>query len=356
MQHRGDARDAEGASGSESGRPSTDVVDDRVDDRAGDRPTSGSGVGAAGTSFLDRVGTAPISWGICEVPGWGAQLPPDRTLAEMASLGLHATELGAVGYLPEDPAALRSVLERHGLALIGGFNALALADPDRAEEQLATADRSAAVLAAGGARYFVSCAVSDPDDWQRPALDDAAWSALVHNLAAIDRVCERHGLLHVFHPHVDSLVETAEEVERVLSACDVPFVLETGHLLIGGYDPLRFAREHRDRVGLVHLKDVRLDLIDDLRSRRITLMAAVQAGIFPSLGDGGAPIAEVIAELERSGYDGWYVIEQDVALTDGFPADGEGPIRDVARSVAYLRSIESSIAADHHHHKGEEPA
>jgi inosose dehydratase len=310
----------------------------------------------AAPSFLERVGTAPISWGICEVPGWGAQLPPERTLAEMASLGLRTTEMGAVGYLPEDPAALRQLLERHGMGLIGGFNALALADPERSAEQLAAADRSAAVLASGGAQFFVSCVVTDPADWRRPGLDDAGWTTMVTNLAEIDRICARHGLVHVFHAHVDSLVETAEEIERLVESSDVAFVLETGHFLIGGYDPLRFVREHRDRIGLVHLKDVRLDLVDDLRTRRLSLMEAVQAGIFPSLGNGGAPIAAVIDELERTGYDGWYVIEQDVALTDGLPAVGEGPIRDVARSVAYLRSIENSIVTDHHHNKGDTPA
>jgi inosose dehydratase len=305
---------------------------------------------------MERTGTAPISWGICEVPGWGAQLPPERMLAEMASLGLRTTELGSVGYLPSDPVALRDLLGTYGMALTGGFNALALADADRSNEQLAAADRSAAVLAAGGAKYFVTCVVSDPDSWQRPVLDDGNWATMVANLAELDRICERHGLVHVFHAHVDSLVETADEIERLLDASDVLFVLETGHFLIGGYDPLRFVTEHRDRIGLVHLKDVRLDLIEDLRTRRLTLMEAVQAGIFPSLGDGGAPIAAVIAELERTGYDGWYVIEQDVALTDGLPADGDGPIRDVARSVAYLRSIEDSIVTDHQYNKGDKPA
>lgn len=313
-----------------------------------------AGCGTRG-SFLHRVGAAPISWGICEVPGWGAQLAPERTLAEMASLGFSATELGSVGYLPTDPAELRSMLAAHGLTLSGGFNALALADPARRDEQLRTAARSAALLAAAGADYFVTCVVSDPDEWQRPELDDEHWATMVAQIDAVGAICADHGLAHVLHPHVDSLIETAEEVERLLDASPVPFVLETGHLLIGGYDPLRFAREHRDRVGLVHLKDVALHLIDDLCSRRLTLMQAVQAGIFPSLGEGGAPILDVVTELERTGYDGWYVVEQDVALTDGLPADGEGPIRDVARSVAYLRSIDSAIAAGHHHHEGETP-
>src|SRR5690606_12883188 len=134
----------------------------------------------------------------------------------------------------------RTLLGRHGLELIGGFNALALADPDRSEQQLAVAARSAAVLAQGGARCFVTCAVSDPGDWQRPTLDDRAWATLARNLGLIDTICADHGLTQVFHPHVDSLVETADEVERLLATSTVSFVLETGPLLIGGYDPLRF--------------------------------------------------------------------------------------------------------------------
>ncbi|MEL0075951.1 MAG: hypothetical protein VW708_07440, partial [Ilumatobacter sp.] len=93
------------------------------------------------SSFLARVGSAPISWGICEVPGWGEQLSSTRVLTEMAGLGLPATELGSVGYLPTDPAELRSLLDSHGLRLTGGFNALTLTDPARRDEQLEVAER-----------------------------------------------------------------------------------------------------------------------------------------------------------------------------------------------------------------------
>lgn len=304
---------------------------------------------------MDRVGSAPISWGICEVPGWGAQLPVERVLTEMASLDLVATELGSVGYLPTDAGELTELLGRFGMRLTGGFNALVLHDPDRADAMLDQARRSADLLAAAGASTFVSCAVSDPGDWQRPALDDDAWSTMFDGLAAVDDLCRDRGLVQAFHPHVDSLVETAPEIERVLASTTVGFVLETGHMLIGGLDPLGFAIDQVERVALVHLKDVNVDLIDPLNRDDITLMEAVQAGIFPSLGTGGAPIAEVVRTLESSGYRGRYVIEQDAALTDGLPADGEGPVRDVQSSVAYLQSIADAIELDTHN-KGEIPA
>ena len=307
-------------------------------------------------TLLDRVGSAPISWGICEVPGWGAQLPVERVLREMAELDLTATELGSIGYLPTDPHELRDLLDRFGMELTGGFNALCLHDETRTDEMLALATASADRLAAAGATHFVTCAVSDPEDWQRPALTEANWATLFDNLTRLDVLCRERGLVQAFHPHVDSVVETAPETQRVLDSTSVGFVLETGHMLIGGMDPLAFAVDHVDRVALVHLKDVTMDLIEPLNRDELTLMQAVQAGIFPPLGDGGAPIAEVIRALEGAGYEGRYVIEQDAALTDGLPADGDGPVRDVRSSVAYLQSVAKTIDTPlETHNKGEKP-
>lgn len=308
------------------------------------------------STFIDRVGSAPISWGICEVPGWGAQLPVDRVLSEMAALGLTSTELGSVGYLPTDPGALRDLLGQFGMTLTGGFNALVLHDAGRTDEMLRVVGTSAARLAEAGATNFVTCAVSDPDDWQRPALTETEWETLYANIGRIDDVCREVGLVQALHPHVDSIIETAPEIRRILEFTTVGFVLETGHMLIGGIDPLAFAVDHVDRVALVHLKDVDVTLVEALNEDRMTLMQAVQAGIFPSLGAGGAPIAAVIEALEGAGYRGRYVIEQDAALTEGLPAIGEGPVRDVQSSVAFLQSIARSIDESlDTHNKGDIP-
>src|SRR3954466_5549492 len=68
-----------------------------------------------------RLAAGPISWGVCEVPGWGLQLSPDRVFSEMAGLGITATELGPLGWLPTDVREARAVLDRYGLRLVGGF-------------------------------------------------------------------------------------------------------------------------------------------------------------------------------------------------------------------------------------------
>src|SRR6188508_954824 len=79
---------------------------------------------------LDRVAGAPISWGVCEVPGWGWQYDPATVLTQMRELGLRAIEFGPEDFLPEAPEAKAAVLGRHGLAAVGQFVPVVLHDPD----------------------------------------------------------------------------------------------------------------------------------------------------------------------------------------------------------------------------------
>jgi len=102
-----------------------------------------------------RIGTAPISWGACEIPKWGEQLPYARVLDEMAACGYEGTELGPWSYLPTDPATLRGELDARKLALAGAFCPVTLHDPDRREASLRTARETIDLLAAAGAPVLV---------------------------------------------------------------------------------------------------------------------------------------------------------------------------------------------------------
>ena len=289
--------------------------------------------------FLARVATAPISWGICEVPGWGAMMPTDRVLDEMTALGLYGTELGAPGFLPDDPVKLRAVLDSHGMELLGAFTPLEAHDPARRSATLDHARAQARLLSAAGAGLMVTALVQD-EQWSVPRrLSPAEHRYLVETLALVDEVCVEHGVRQVLHPHVQTLVETADDVNRVLDSCDVSWCLDTGHLAIGGVDPVEFARDAVTRVGHVHLKDVRLDLVPSVLSREVSLMHATQAGLFTPLGQGDVDIAGVIETLESAGYAGSYVIEQDTAIVGPLPEEGEGPIQGVRTSLQYLAEV-----------------
>jgi inosose dehydratase len=291
------------------------------------------------SDFLSRVASAPISWGICEVPGWGAMLPTPRVLAEMSGMGMTATELGAPGFLPTDPDAVKAELAEYGMTLMGGFTPVVLHDPAQRQATIDAATATARLFQRAGATKFVSAVVQDMD-WSVPrplTIDEQKHMAEMFRV--IDEICEEHGLQQVLHSHVQTLVETKDDVDRVLDTCDVNWCLDTGHMAIGGVDPVAFAKEAMDRVGHVHLKDVRLDMVPSVLSREVTLMHAVQNGLFTNLGAGDVDIAGVIQTLEAAGYQGWYVIEQDTALTDGLPAEGEGPLADVRSSMQYLTDV-----------------
>lgn len=283
---------------------------------------------------MERLAAAPISWGVCEVPGWGRQLAPERVFGEMAALGVRATELGPIGYLPFDPAAIREQLDQHGLRLVGGFVPLVLHEP---ELDCAEAERIAAVLAAAGAEVFNAAVVAD-QDWSPPhELDDDGFRRVAHHLAEVERRVAEHGLTLALHPHVGTQVETAADVERMLTLSDVGWCLDTGHLLIGGVDPAVFARQHGERVVHVHLKDVDEAVADRLRRGELSLVQAVQAGLFRPLGAGDVRVTEVLNGLD--GYERWLVLEQDTALTGEEPPVGSGPVIDVRTSIEYLHTL-----------------
>lgn len=291
------------------------------------------------SDFLGRIASAPISWGICEVPGWGAMLPTPRVLGEMSALGLPATELGAPGFLPDTPEAVRETLSQFDMTLIGGFTPFVLHDPARRAEAIAEARRVAGLFQRAGATEIVSAVVLD-ENWSIPRpLDRDEQRHMLEMFGVIDEICAEHGLQQVLHPHVQTMVETADDMNRVLDGCDVKWCLDTGHMALGGQDPVAFAREAADRVGHVHLKDVNMSLAPALMGREITIMQGVQQGLFTPLGQGDVAIAEVVEVLEGSGYRGWYVIEQDTAILGEMPAEGQGPVTSVQASMDYLRTV-----------------
>lgn len=257
----------------------------------------------------------------------------------MKALGFTRTELGATGWLPADGARLQAILAQHDMRLLAAFIPLVLHDPSQADRARTEARAAARLLAGSGACYFNTAPVTSPDWQPRHELTAEEWNHLYGMVDEIDAICREHGLVQVIHEHVDCVIETADEIQTLLDNTDVSFVVDTGHLAIGGYDPVKFVEKHPERVGLVHLKDTNLAIAERLNNDEITLMEAVQAGLFTALGQGDLDVAGVITKLEQGDYRGWYVIEQDCAIMGDLPPNGEGPVRDVATSLEFLRRL-----------------
>ena len=171
-----------------------------------------------------HVAAAPISWGVCEVPGWGYQLSRERVLGEMAELGVVATELGPDGFLPEDPVGCSELLASFGLSALGGFVTLVLHEP--AVDPLPEAKRSLDRLVRTGAEVMVVAAVSGQEGYdQALELGAAGWATLLANLDKVAQLAETAGVTMGLHPHVGTLVEGPDEVRaraRGLLCAPVP--------------------------------------------------------------------------------------------------------------------------------------
>jgi inosose dehydratase len=293
-------------------------------------------------NLMERLAGAPISWGVCEVPGWGIELTPDRVLSEMRQLGLTATEIGADGYLPSDPGALRELLRCHELQMIGGFVPLVIHIASQERATIDAAHRAARLMSDAGGTIFVTAAVADWNWGPHTALDASEWRRSANMLTTIDEIVGEYGMTQAIHPHLNTILETRDEIQQLLEVSDVGWTLDTGHMLIGGQNPLEFVTDAFDRIRHVHLKDVHLDMAAPVLAGRQSIMEGVQAGMFCNLGQGDVPIADVVRELEISGYDHWYVLEQDAAITTGEPEVGSGPLLDVQTSIEYLKQIEAS--------------
>lgn len=270
-----------------------------------------------------RVANAPLSYGAFEVTvGVYPNVPgPDELLAEIAAAGYDGTELGPPGYLGT-PEELRERLACAGLELTGGYIPIHFSQRERWEADFAAMQSSLALLTAAGTEETrpVLADAGSPARHANPGrgaedpslgLDDAGWRVLAEGVARAADACRSAGLEPTFHHHTASYVEAPWEIERLLELTDVGVLVDTGHMYVGGGDPVQALREWGDRVNYVHVKDVRLDVLRGVVVDRADMVEAWRRGIFCELGEGDVPLPAFFAALRDARYAGWIVVEQD---------------------------------------------
>ncbi|WP_169983304.1 sugar phosphate isomerase/epimerase [Microbispora sp. H10836] len=333
---------------------------------------------ARADSWAVRVASAPVNFGVYRAGG--APLRPGEMLATMREAGYDGTDSGPIGYLGT-ARSLPAHLAEHGLGLAGGWVDLRYGDPDGFREDLATLDAALDVFAAvrdamcgagsdgsGGERdgraageawtadpRFAprpTLACPDrPERFARPgmppdtrlSLPDGDWPAYAARVGQAAARCRDRGLEPVFHHHLGTDVETPEEIERLLGLTDVSLCLDTGHLWLAGGNPVAAIREWSPRIRQVHVKDASRDILARVRARGGDLWDLVAAGGFPPLGRGDLDLPAVLAELRRSGYEGWIVVEQDVPAFRA--ADAEALDRAVADQRANRAAFGEALRA-----------
>jgi inosose dehydratase len=288
-----------------------------------------------------------VSWAVYEAdrpnPPFGA------VLDQIASAGYEGTELGPYGYLPTDPDVLRRELVSRGLSLGSSFVPLPLEDSSQRERSVAQALAVGRLLSTQKVGEVILADDEDPGRQKIagrvPADGSAGWSdsAWREAAATVDAVAralrDELGMRVVVHHHAGTFVETPAEIDRLLAETDgdlVGLLLDTGHAVYGGADPLDLVRRHGRRIRYVHLKDAKSDELAHVRASDVPMEEAWRRGVFCPLGAGVVDFPRVIEALRAGGYAGWLIVEQDV-VPDAAGRLSPDPLESARQSRAYLR-------------------
>lgn len=298
-----------------------------------------------------KIANAPCSWGVLEFEEQSAAgYDYTRVLDEMREAGYDGTELGDWGFMPTDPQQLKEALAARSLALLGAFVPVRLADPGAYTAGEAAAIRTAALLGdAGFPNAFIVLADDIAASPERTAvagrvtddlrLPDAERTIFAANAERIARaVRDATGLRTVFHHHCASYIETPEEIADLMDRTDPDLLglcLDTGHLTYAGGDPVAAATQFGSRIWHLHLKDCSPAIAERARTSGWNYHDAVRHGVFCELGQGAVRFPAVLDALDRAGFSGWAVVEQDVLPSLGTPAASASRNRNYIRSLGF---------------------
>jgi inosose dehydratase len=294
------------------------------------------------------VANAPVSYGAFEITvGIDPNVPDAVTLLDwVAEAGYVGTDLGPMGYLGSGTQLAERLAERQ-LSLAGGYLGLPFSEPERLEQQLPELDLLLDTFdAVGHTDPPPRPTLADAGSPERAALpgraardrtiglDDAGWMRFQRGLAVAVERCRERGYEPTFHHHTATYIEAEWEIVRLLETSDVGLCLDTGHLLLGGGDPVAAIREWGERINQIHLKDVLISKLEQIVSEGAPVKEIWRRRAFCPLGEGDIPIAEVLAAIGEIGYTGWLVVEQDILPA---PSDGDLAVRQQRRNREYLR-------------------
>lgn len=295
-------------------------------------------------------GTNPIAWSNDDDQTLGQHISLETCLRQAGEIGFDGIEKGHK--FPTDPAALSAALEPHGLRFISGWYSLSLLTRSVEEEKRAIQPHLD-LLKAMGSPVCIVCECSNAIHGNdavpvnnRPQLTEEQWPQFAAALEEIAQYCDDQGIRLVYHHHMGTIIEAEHEIDRLmeLTGPATRLLLDTGHAYFGGGDPEAIARRHMARVSHIHAKNVRPDVMRQVRSEGLSFLEGVRSGVFTVPGDqeGAVKFEPVLRIAAEHGYSGWLVIEaeQDPDVRDPvrYQSMGLNALKQMAREVGLDRS------------------
>lgn len=281
-----------------------------------------------------KIANAPCSWGVLEFDLSGKAAGYEQVLNEIHETGYQGTELGDWGFMPSTPSELKKELDKRSLSMVGAFVPVFLKDRSKHKAGADLAVKTAALMAdAGYPDAFIVLADENGSVKERTqnagrvtpemGLNIEEWKIFASGADYVaGEVKSKTGLRTVFHHHCAGYVETPQEIDQLLSLTDpslVGLVLDMGHYVFGGGDPLSALKNHSKRIWHIHFKDCHPVIAAKSRREGWDYFKSVGQGVFCELGKGSVNFRAIVDELIRQKYSGWIVVEQDVLPGMGNP-------------------------------------
>lgn len=266
-----------------------------------------------------KLGIAPIAWTNDDLPDLGKENTFEQCISEMALAGFTGSEIG--NKYPSDEAELKKALELRNMEICNcWFSTFLISKPfeETEKEFIKKVDflrnMGAKVIGVSEQSYSIQGMQDEPVFGNKYVMNDEEWKHLCDGLNRLGKVAKERGITLTFHHHMGTVVQSAEEVKRMMNHTDPEYVnllFDTGHFAYCGEDPLEMVRLYGPRIRHVHLKDIRKEVVEQVKNEKKSFLDGVRMGTFTVPGDGVIDFDPIFEELSKIGYEGYLLVEAE---------------------------------------------
>ena len=267
-----------------------------------------------------KLGIAPIAWTNDDMPDLGKENTFEQCVSEMALAGFTGSEVG--NKYPKDPEVLKKALELRGVEICNQwFSSFLITKPFEEVEKEFRAQLTflkamgAKVIGASEQSHSVQGQMDTPVFGPKYEMNDEEWDTFCTGMNKLGKIAkEEYGIALTFHHHMGTVVQSLAEVDRMMENTDPEYVsllFDTGHFTYCGEDPLEVVKKYVHRIKHVHLKDIRPEVVEQVKKENMSFLAGVRAGAFTIPGDGCINYDPIFKVLEDAGYEGYMVVEAE---------------------------------------------
>ena len=291
-----------------------------------------------------KLGIAPIAWTNDDMPDLGSENTFEQCVSEMALAGFEGCEVG--NKYPKDTQVLKKALDMRGLKIANQwFSSFVLTEPIEKVEKDFIAQcnflkaMGATRIGASEQSYSIQGKMNTPVFDAKYVMNDSEWKKFADGMNRLGEIANSKGIRLVYHHHMGTVVQTAEEIDRMMDMTDhdkFALLYDTGHLAYCGQDYLSVLNKYAKLIAHVHLKDIRPEVVEKVKKEKLSFLQGVREGAFTVPGDGCIDFAPVFDVLDKSGYEGWMIVEAEQDPAKANPFEYALKARDYIRKTAKI--------------------